>query len=226
MVTLAVIPARQGSKGLPGKNLRAVGGRSLVARAIDVARAVPAIDDVLVSSDGPDILAEALACGAMAIERPADLARDTTPTLHVLLYLLRLRPEVERLVVLQPTSPLRNARDVENCLERLVEAPTCVTVTAAAHPLSWTFELGPGDRMQPLGSWDRFASRRQDGRSVFQLNGAAYAARAAHLRGGGALVGPETVAIVMPKERSIDVDDEFDLVMARALATHVEGPDE
>lgn len=217
MACVALVPARGGSRGLPGKNLAEVAGRSLVGRAVDVARAVSAISEVVVSSDDDAILAEGARAGAVPLRRPAALAADDTPTLAVVADFLAGRADVDVLVVLQPTSPLRLPSDVAACLDALSPAPAAVTVAPAAHPAEWLLRAGRG-RLDPLLGWERLAARRQDAAPVFTLNGAVYAARAAHLRAGGPLVGPETVAVPMPAERSVDVDDAVGLALARLLA--------
>ncbi len=218
MTTLALVPARSGSRGLPGKNLAEVGGRSLVARAVDVAHQVPGLDEVVVSSDGEDILAEAARAGATALRRDPSLAGDATPTAAVVADVLAGRPGVVRVVLLQPTSPLRAPQDVVACLRALAGAPAAATVSPTPHPPEWLFRAGPAGALEPLLGWERMASRRQDVAPTYQLNGAVYAARADHLRAGGALVGPRTAAVVMPAERSVDVDDAVGLALARVLA--------
>ena len=217
LVTIAFIPARGGSKTLPRKNLAEIGGVSLVGRAVRLAQSVDAIDVVVVSSDDEEVLDEARSHGATADTRPAGLARDDTPTLEVAREYLARDPSVETVVVLQPTSPLRAAEDVRACLARLTDATSAVTVTAVEHPPEWTFRLGAGDRLEPLHGWGAVVDRRQDAAATFRLNGAVYAVKAARLRAGHGILGHETVAVVMPRERSIDIDDELDLALARMV---------
>ena len=144
--TLIVIPARGGSKGLPQKNLRAVGGVSLVGRAVVTARAFVAHAahgsmDILVDTDSNDIATEAKRWGApVPFLRSPHLAGDTTPTLESVLFLLdRLAdqgPAIDAVVLLQPTSPLRRAEDVTQCWAGFDPAtsPAVVSVTATALP--------------------------------------------------------------------------------------------
>jgi N-acylneuraminate cytidylyltransferase len=221
MSVTALIPARGRSRGLPGKNLAAVGGRTLVARAVEVGRAVELIDEVAVSSDDAAILAEAGWAGAVSVARPAALAADDTPTAAVVDHFLAARPAVDTLVLLQPTSPLRNPDDVRRCLAALASAPAAATVTPVAHPIEWTFREGGDGRLAPVLGWRRFVARRQDALRTFTLNGAVYAASAAYLRAGHPLVGPDTAMVPMPPERSVDVDDEVGLALARLLCDRV-----
>lgn len=222
METVALVPARGGSKGLPGKNLKKVGGRSLVERAVDVASTVDRIDRVVVSSDDPEILAEAERAGADARVRQAELAGDSVPTLAVVLDLLESEPGCSVVVILQPTSPLREPDDVARCLEALDEAHTATTVTALDHPPGWMFRFADHHRLEPLLGWKSMTFRRQDADDVYVLNGAVYAARAEHVRSGGALVGPGTVGVPMPPERSVDIDSVLDLEWVRFLVARDE----
>ena len=217
---LALIPARGGSVRLPNKNLAEVGGRSLVASAVAVAVAVPAIGEVVVSSDDDRILDEAARAGATTERREERLATSATGTREVIDDLLQRRADVDTLVLLQPTSPLREAADVIACLEALRTHPTATTVAPADHPSAWTFTIGPGETLVAAnGSWDLTPSPSPE----FRINGAVYAARAEHLRAGGPLVGSETAAIEMPRWRSVDIDEAFDLHLARLLADHPPG---
>ena len=219
MTVVALVPARGGSRGLPGKNLATVGGRSLVARAVATAREVRGVDEVVVSSDDPPILEAGREAGATAMQRPAALAQDTTTAIDVVRAFLDGRPDVEVVVLLQPTSPLRVSLDVQRCLDALAAGATTVaTVAPIEHPLEWSFRLGSAGRLDPVFGWAAMTARRQDAAAVYVLNGAVYAARAAHLSEGGQLVGPDTVAVVMPRERSVDIDDATDLLLARAIA--------
>jgi CMP-N,N'-diacetyllegionaminic acid synthase len=182
-----------------------------------VARAA-GLDEVVVSSDDDAILAEARACGAVADRRDPELAADDTPTLTVLQDHLERHPDVEVLVLLQPTSPLRQPQDVRACLDALAGAERVVTVTPSEHPVQWTFRLTDDDRLDPVLGWDAVATRRQDTEPTYRLNGAVYVLRAEVIRRGDPLVGPGTAVVVMPPERSVDVDDELDLEVARLLA--------
>jgi CMP-N,N'-diacetyllegionaminic acid synthase len=190
----------------------------LVARAVRVALDIPDIDEVVVSSDDEDVLAEARACGAVPERRPDALAQDDTPTLEVVQDFLARRPEVEALVLLQPTSPLRATTDVQTCLDVLTTADSVATVTGCEHPPEWSFRLTEEGRLHPVLGWDAVTARRQDAAPAYRLNGAVYAVRAQRIRDGAGLVGPDTTAVVMPLERSIDVDDELDLALASLVA--------
>jgi CMP-N,N'-diacetyllegionaminic acid synthase len=195
-----------------------------VRRAVEVALAA-GITEVVVSSDDEAILAEGRACGATVDVREARLAADETPTLEVLRDHLDRHPDVDAVVLLQPTSPLRTAEDVRACLDALDRADRVVTVTPDEHPPNWTFRLTAGGGLDPLLGWDAVASRRQDAEPTYRLNGAVYAVRAEVVRRGDGLLAPDAAVVVMPAERSVDVDDALDLELARLLAARATEPE-
>jgi len=205
---LAVIPARGGSKGLPGKNILPVQGRPLLAWTAAAALAARTIDRTVVSSDDDAILAVAAACGVEPLRRPAELATDTATTIDVVVHALDACPGHDVVVVLQPTSPLRTAADIDAALERFAAtgAPACVSVCEAEQSPYWMYRLDAGQTLLPILDAPPEATRRQDLPVVYILNGAVYIADAAWLRASRAFVGPETVAHVMPAERSLDID--------------------
>lgn len=216
---LGIVPARGGSKGLPGKNLLEVEGESLVARAVRSGSRSRSVDVVVVSSDDEEILAEGRRAGAEPSARPPALAGDATPTIDVVLHELSLRPEAETVVLLQPTSPLRNAADVQACLDVHDPLHPVVTVSAVPHPPAWTFHREADGTLQPILGWDRLAQRRQDHRDSYMLNGAVYVASRRHLMTHRSFLGPATRSVVMPPERSVDVDSHLDLTLARLIAS-------
>ncbi len=219
---LALVTARGGSKGLPRKNLMTVGGVSLVARAVHAARASRTVDRVLISSDDAEIIAAAVAAGADApFLRPAQLARDDTPSLSVVRHALEMAAgDAEWLVLLQPTSPLREAADIDGAVALAVErnAPFCVSVCESKSP-HWTYALTAERRLAPFLDAPP-PSRRQDMPAAYALNGAVYVGRVSRLLAGEGFVGPHTVAYVMPRTRSLDIDDALDLALAEAALDH------
>lgn len=210
---VAVVPARGGSVRIPGKNLEEIDGWSLVARAVQTGLAVPEVDEVVVSSDASEILAEGRRAGAVADERDPVLARSDSTSREVVADLLSRRPDIGVLVLLQPTSPLRTASDVVACLRALEHHATATTVSRTDHPSAWTRTLSASGVLLP----GVHQPSPDEGIEV-RLNGAVYVARAAHLRSGADLVDEQTVGVLMPRSRSIDVDDPFDLHLARLLA--------
>lgn len=223
---LALIPARGGSKGVPGKNIRDVAGRPLIAWTIEAARQATCTDRVVVSSDDAAILAVARAWGAeVPFVRPPELARDETPGIDVVLHALACLPDVEWVVLLQPTSPLRTAQDIDAAVARCREAgaPACVSVTEAQTPPWWMFRLSAEGRLQSFLPDRERPQRRQDAPPLYALNGAVYVAQTDWLRQTRSFLTAETVAYAMPAERSVDIDTPLDLEIAACLLRHRAG---
>lgn len=220
---LALIPARGGSKGLPGKNILPVGGRPLIGWTIAAARGSRYVDRVLLSSDDDAIIAAARACGCdVPFRRPAELSTDTAPMIDVVLHAIDAVPDHEIVVLLQPTSPLRTAADIDAACELLERtgAPACVSVSPVEQSPYWMYRLTDAGRMTPLIEAPQ-VTRRQDLPEVYTLNGAVYVADASWLRQHRTFVTADTVAHVMPPERSIDIDTAADLeAFQRILAEH------
>ncbi len=221
---LFVVPARGGSKGIPEKNLQVVGGLPLVAGACRVGRrAAERLGNgsrVICSTDDPAIAEVAAAWGGEVPGlRPARLAADETPTIDVLLHVLEEADgEFDQVVVLQPTSPFRTLEDVL-AVSDLSSRTGCpvVTVVRETHPAAWSFLLSEDGHLVP-GDDTEAPRRRQDREMRVRLNGAVYAAPPAVLRRRSGFLGPETLAIEMPPDRSVDVDSPADLEQARAMA--------
>jgi CMP-N-acetylneuraminic acid synthetase len=226
MEVLAVIPARGGSKGIPRKNLAMLGGRPLIAYACEAARASRRVSRAVVSTDDAEIARTAEALGVAApFLRPAALAGDETPMVDVLLDLVatlerreRYRPDA--LVLLQPTSPFRRAEHVDAGLELLEAsgADSVVSVIPVPHQFTTSSLMRlEGDRLLPAAGGD-LPLRRQDKPLLFARNGPAVAAvRTSVLVERRTLYGPDTRALVMSREDSLDIDDRFDLTLAELL---------
>ena len=218
----AIIPARGGSKRIPGKNLQRIGRKTLIEIAVEQARAARLVDVIAVSSEDEEILAHAEKLGVRAIRRPAALARDETPgmapVLHAI-HALKMREE-EELVLLQPTSPFRAAEDIDGAILRRREtgAPACVSVAPVQDHPGWMYRLDEAGRLMAFTDGE-LHSRSQDLPALYVLNGAVYVAQIRHLQRHETFLAPRTVAHVMPRERSLDIDTPFDLQMARALAS-------
>lgn len=214
---LAVIPARGGSKGFPGKNLAKLGNRSLLGRSIDCAKAVPAIDRVIVSTDSDEIAAEGRACGAdVPFLRPPELATDEASTTAVIDHLLHtLQLTDGYLVLLQPTSPLRSPADISACLDLATRHGAAVSVTDVDKPPHWIFKIGHSGELEPYFEGIERLSRRQDAPPGYALNGAIYVVSIKAYLETASFVPPNAAAYVMPKERSVDIDFSKDLALAR-----------
>jgi N-acylneuraminate cytidylyltransferase len=212
---LAVIPARGGSKGIPRKNIAPLCDRPLIAWTIDAAAGSRYVDRAVVSSEEPEIIAVSRARGGdVPFVRPAGLARDDTPGMAPLLHAADQLPGYDLLVCLQPTSPCRTSADIDACIERAVEAGApCVTVCESPKSPWWMFTLGDGGRLSPLMAGPA-PLRRQESPPTYVLNGAVYVAELELLRARGSYLVEETTAVVMPHDRSVDIDTPLDLAIA------------
>lgn len=216
---LAVIPARGGSKGVPRKNVRIVGGLPLIAWTLKAAGESRFVDTTIVSTDDEEIATVARAHGGdVPFVRPAQLASDQAPTMDVVLDALQRFPGYQWVLLLQPTSPLRQAADIDAAIERCVAtgAPSCVSVCAAQESPYWMYTVADGGQMRPLIAQTTH-TRRQDLPPVYSLNGAIYLARVDWLQREHAFVRPDTIAYEMPFERSLDIDTESDLLQLQTL---------
>jgi CMP-N,N'-diacetyllegionaminic acid synthase len=217
---LALVIARGGSKGVPRKNLRQIGGKSLLAWALDAAAASRHVDRTVVSSDDVEIIELAKRLGAEApFVRPAQLARDDTAAVDVVLHALAVLEEhYDYVVLLQPTSPMRIGDDIDGCLALCdrTGAPSVVSVTEAKKSPYWMYRIDADLHMTPLMESPR-PTRRQDIPRIYELNGAVFVARTIWLGTARDLIDPESRAYVMPMDRSIDIDSESDFEMARTM---------
>lgn len=212
---LAIIPARGGSKGLPFKNIREVGGKPLIAWTIDEAKKSKYIDRLILSSDDAQIIKVAKEYGCeVPFIRPPDLARDDTPGIAPVLHAIEVLPKkYDYVVLLQPTSPLRSVEDVDNCIEKCIaeDGNACVTVTQSEQSPYWMYSISANGSVVPVVKVEEY-QRRQDLPTAYVLNGAVYVARTEWLMQVKRFVTDETKALIMPINRSIDIDTENDLL--------------
>jgi CMP-N,N'-diacetyllegionaminic acid synthase len=219
----AVIPARGGSKSIPGKNVKLLGGKPLLAWPIDVAREVAEVDRIIVSTDDEQIADVARRFGAEVYNRPDHLATDQALVIDALKDLLRtLAAEgdmPEWLILLEPTCPLRTAEDVRACLELAATGNYDSVATFKEADLNphraWRIEEGVPEVFIPGAvPW----LPRQKLPKAYQLNGAVYVFRAALVQkeSKSLLVG-RLGAVLMPRQRSQDIDDHLDFMIVEAL---------
>lgn len=224
---LAVIPARAGSKGLPGKNLRLLGGRPLIDWTVGAALGSSILDRVILSTDNEEIMAHGGAIGCdIPFRRPEELATDTARTIHVLHHLLEhIDGSYDYIVQLQPTSPFRTSDDIDSAIRLCLEsdAAACVSVCPVERSPHWIFSLREDRRMQPIMPLPEKLSRRQDMPPYYELNGAVYVGRTDWIRQQDGFLSDQTVAYVMSRERSLDIDSEVDLNLAEILLPTLQG---
>jgi N-acylneuraminate cytidylyltransferase len=224
---LGLVVGRGGSKGLPRKNVLPLGGKPVVAWSVAAARASRYIDRVVVSSDDREIIAAAVAAGADApFVRPAELAADNVQQPDVMLHALNAVPgDWHYLVLLQASSPLRDAGDIDTCIERIdtVGASTCMSVSETLAPPYQTFLMNGDGRLKAVIDGDMATRRRQDMPRTFQLNGAVCVVRTDWFRQHRAMLAADTVGAVIPFEHGIDIDDATDFAMAEFFAARGRG---
>ena len=230
VVAFGVIPARGGSKGLPGKNLKRLGGLSLIGHAVASAREARALTRFIVSTDSADIAEEARRQGAeVPFLRPAELATDQAGMVPVLQHAVRwlestgVRPDL--VVTLQPTSPFRVGADIDRTIDALVRtgADSAQTlVEASYHP--FFMKTLEGDRTVALFAEGKKYVRRQDAPTVYQPSGAVYATRYAVLMDEGQVLGHDNRGVVLDFEASVNIDTEWDFLMAELLLQRGRAP--
>lgn len=214
---LAVIPARGGSKGVHRKNIRLLGDRPLIAWTIKAAQESASVGRVIVSTDDPEIAEVARAWGAETpFIRPAELSGDEAPGDAPFRHAVDQIPGFDIAVLLQPTSPFRNAADIDACVALARPGRSAVSVCEVLKHPAWMFTVEE-EGLTPILPAMAGIARRQDLPPVYVLNGAIYVMASSDLGGGARLVGPGTLAYVMPPERSIDIDTEDDLSSAAAM---------
>jgi len=216
---VAVIPARRGSQGLPLKNLRLLGGVPLIVHSIRAALAAGSIDSVIVSTEDDEIASVATEHGATVARRPAELATNTAQNNGVVRHVLESRKMSDRIVVLlQPTSPLRSATDIDACVSPLLsgEARSAMTVTAVDHHPGKAVVIEDG-LVEPFTTDADMEARRQTMREMFRQNGAVYAIGARDFVEHDRFYLRPCRGIVVPADRSIDIDTEIQLMLAELI---------
>jgi N-acylneuraminate cytidylyltransferase len=224
MKVVAVIPARGGSKGVPAKNVRRVGGVPLVARAVASARTATLIDDVFVSTEDEQIALTAVDAGARIIERPLDIAGDTASSESALIHALdqidASGEGADILVFIQSTSPFIEPADLDAAIQRVLDGESDVVFAAArTHGFLWReTENGAAG----INHDERFRLRRQDSEPQFLETGAFYVMRVDGFRAAGHRFFGRVGIAVVPELTAIDVDTTDDLEVARRLAPFIE----
>ncbi len=218
---LAIIPARGGSKGVPRKNIRLVAGKPLIAWTIEAAKKSKYLDRIILSSEDEEIIkiAQHWNCEVPFI-RPAELAQDHVTGIEPILHAIETIPEkYEYIVVLQPTCPLRIAEDIDGCIEKCIvqNGTVCVTVTKPDKSPYWMYSLDSEGKLKPIMKQKKTVLLRQQLEEVYALNGAVYAANTGWFLENKKFISDETVAYLMPKNRSLDIDTEFDLEICEIL---------
>ena len=223
MKTLYIIPARGGSKGIPGKNIKPLAGKPLIAYSVEVAQQLAPDCDICVTTDDLEIIATVENMGLkVPFVRPAELATDHSGTYEVLLHALNHYEQqgisYDRIVLLQPTSPFRTVDDVNNCLKLYTpDIDMVVSVKqASANPYYNAFETDENGFLH-ISKGEGNYTRRQDAPPVWEYNGAVYVINAQSLRKMPLNKFPRRRMYEMSAEHSIDLDTPTDWLIAESI---------
>ncbi len=233
MKILGLIPARGGSKGIPGKNITLLAGKPLIGWTLEAAHASARLSRVIVSTDDPQIAEVAAQCGAdVPFLRPSELATDSAPVIEAVEFTLRKLAQdfgehYDAIVLLQPTSPLRATADIDAALELALNrnAPALISVCEAS-PHPWLARtISEDGSLGYLFPGAAVRSSRQDYPPAFMINGAIYFSTCESLLTSGKFQPPGTIAYQMPAERSLDIDNPWELKLAELLLQSRRGMD-
>lgn len=216
---------------MPGKNIKKIGGKPMIAHAISAARGSKYIDRVIVSTDDKNIIRVAKKYGAeVPFVRPAELASDTATTISVLkhavdFYQKKLKFKPDLIILIQPTNPLVKSEDINGTIEKIISTHTnsCFTVSEINQRPEWMYHIGDKKPKLFLSHGNPETKRSQDLPKLAIINGAVYATKYNTLMKRSLISDPKNTGIyLMPKERSVDIDDYFDFKIAKALMKYNE----
>lgn len=223
MRTFAFIFARGGSKGIPGKNIKEICGKPLLAYAIEIAQQIESIEKIFVSTEDDKIAAVAKEFGADLIPRPIALAQDDSPEWsawqHAVKWLEERGDNFDIFVSLPPTSPLRNKKDVTQCLTSFNEGTDLVVGITEAARSPWFNMVQKKDNgfIDVLLKNDNSYTRRQETPVIFDMTTIAYVSRPEFIKNATGIFDGKVKGIEIPIERALDIDTEFDFQMAEFL---------
>ena len=222
MDVLAIIPARGGSKGVPRKNLKLLGGKPLIAHSIDNALRSVYITDLITTSDDEEILQVAKSYGSQIIKRPPELAEDATkmpPVInHVLETMKENLKEYDVIILLQPTCPFRLTSDIDSALNMIkggkAESVISVCEVGDNHPARM-YQMGNGSLEAFMPEWE--TENRQNLPKLYHRNGVIYALKRRLFEEEQTFFIKNSHPLVMPSQRSVNIDEPFDFTMAELL---------
>ena len=217
---LAIIPARGGSKRLPHKNVLDLNGKPLIAYSIEAGLNSSYIDKVVVTSDDDEILTISKKYGAVTINRPDELASDAATTFDAIKHTVDNCEKYDYIVLLQPTSPLRNEKHLDEAVELLEskKSNAVVSVCEMEHSPLWSNTLDESLSMAGFLKDEALNKRSQDLEKYYRLNGAIYICKTEKLLEEKSFFLKENIyAYVMDRENSIDIDEEIDFKIAEVI---------
>lgn len=217
---LVVIPARGGSKGLPGKNIKMLCGKPVIAYSIDVARAITSDENICVSTDDQHIIEVVESYGLkVPFVRPAEYATDTATTNDVLLHAVdfyeKQGKHYSKLLLLQPTSPLRKVEEVNDAIELYRDDIDMVVSVMKSHASAVLCNDNEAGFVELV--YNKKAQGRQSLPTLYEFNGAIYVINIEALKKKGLAGFDKRIKYVMPKETSIDIDDIYDFMLIESI---------
>jgi len=221
---IALIPARGGSKRLPDKNIRLLQGKPLISYTIKAALQTRLVDRVIVTTDSAKIASVARRHGAdIPFIRPKKLASDTAKTIDVLLHAVRYVEKTDQhpdiIVLLQPTSPFTQPKDIEHAIKtlRATKTNSCVSMCSVSEHPEWMFTIHR-HHAYPFIKSNNLQKRSQELSKLYTLNGAVYAIRTDFLMQQKKIIDTKSLSsIIMPRERSVDIDTAYDFAIAQTM---------
>lgn len=224
---IAVVPARAGSKGLPGKNTKILCGKPLIAWTIEAGLKSQYIDFVVVSTDSKDIATIAENYGAIIpFLRPPELATDKTTSIEVIRHVIDYYNSIENkqfdyVALLEPTSPLRDEGDLDRAIKQLVENTTAksivgISLTSTQNP-EFLVKTSEGGRLVGFKQNEIKTIRRQNIEEIYFLEGSVYVSDTYTLIKEGTFYHKDTFGCIFPKWKSFEVDDIDDFIIVEAL---------
>ncbi len=222
---LAIIPARGGSKRLPRKNVLNLAGKPLIAWTLEAAKKAIYLDKIVVSSDDSEILKISAEMEIDTIVRPAELASDTASTFDSVEHAIKnIGTKFDYIVLLQPTSPLRTEVHINEAIELLFEksADAIISICESEHPPLWSNILPSDGSLANFIPEEVRNKRSQDLPRFYRLNGAIYICSVNRALEKRTLLLPNNIyGYIMPLEKSIDIDNEVDFLLAKTLIQKV-----
>jgi len=226
---IAIIPARGGSKGLPGKNIKLLNNKPLIAYTIIAAKNSKYIDNVFVSTDDKEIAEVSLKYGAkVPFLRPKELATDNALAIDNYIYTIEklkelYNKEIPEIVVLQPTSPLRNTEDINSAIEIFItkKADSVISFSEMTHPPVWAKKVINDGTVRDYFENAAGFKNRQDIEKALMPNGAIYILKYELLKNKYTYYSDKTYPYIMPANRSVDIDLQIDFDFAEFLMNKI-----
>ncbi|MCG2581559.1 MAG: acylneuraminate cytidylyltransferase family protein [Marinobacter sp.] len=220
---LVIIPARAGSRRLPRKNVLPLAGKPMICWTIEAALQANVSTKIVVTSDDPEVLnlLSQYPDNVIGVNRDPDLASDSASTFDVVRDVIAREEQAgshpETIILLQPTSPLRQSEDIRNAVEifRRGGGESVVSVCKVDHPLAWCGQVDPDGKLHGLNL--KTPRRSQEYPADYRLNGAVYVVGVNTVKEHGSLFSDSLLACVMPREHSIDIDEEMDFELSRLM---------